>query len=133
MTTNIEVPTVIATTVDLLGGMMIPAMLVMLGVSLAQLGISDLKPAVIVAVARIAIGTVTGLVVIAVLSLTGTEAGTVFLMAAMPAAIVNYVFAERYHPDAQKVAGAVVISTLLTFAVLPAILWLALQIAGAAS
>ena len=130
LATGIKVLPAIATTVELLGGMMIPAMLVMLGASLAQFGIADLKPAMIIALARIAIGTVTGLAVILILSLSGVEAGTVFLMASMPAAIVNYVFAERYHPDAQKVAGAIVVSTLLTFAVLPAILWIALQIAG---
>lgn len=131
LTLDLKVPTVIATTVELLGGMMIPAMLIMLGTSLAQLGISDLKPAMVIALARIIIGVLTGLIVISLLSLTGIEAGTVFLMASMPTAIVNYVFAERYHPDAQKVAGAVVVSTLLTFAILPAILWAALQIANA--
>ncbi len=131
LTTGLKVPTVIATTVELLGGMMIPAMLIMLGASLAQLGISDLKPAIIIALSRIVVGILTGLAVIFLLSLSGTEAGTVFLMAAMPAAIINYVFAERYYPDSQKVAGAVLISTLATFAILPAILWFALQIAVA--
>ena len=48
----------------------------------------------------------------------------------MPTAIVSYVFAERYRPDAQQVAGAIVVSTILTFAVLPVILWASYRIVG---
>ena len=127
---KIKVPVIIATTTDLLGGMMIPAMLILLGTSLARLSISDLRQAIIIAVARLGIGIPTGLAVIGLISLSGIEAGTVFLMASMPTAIVNYVFAERYRPDAQQVAGAIVVSTTLTFAVLPVIIWASYRIAG---
>jgi hypothetical protein len=127
---KIKVPVIIATTTDLLGGMMIPAMLILLGTSLARLSVSDLRQAFIIALARLGIGIPTGLVVIGAISLSGIEAGTVFLLASMPTAIVNYVFAERYRPDAQQVAGAVVVSTTLTFAVLPVIIWTSYWIAG---
>ncbi|MEX3009703.1 AEC family transporter [Hoeflea sp. TYP-13] len=128
--TGIKVPVIAATTTDLLGGMMIPAMLILLGTSLARLSVSDLKPAIVIAIARLGIGLPTSLIVIAALSLTGIEAGTVFLLATMPTAIVNYVFAERYRADARQVAGAVVVSTLLTFIMLPAILWSAYAVSG---
>ena len=128
--TKIKVPVIIATTTELLGGMMIPAMLILLGTSLARLSVSDLRQAIIIAVARLGIGIPTGLAVIGLISLSGIEAGTVFLLASMPTAIVNYVFAERYRPDAQRVAGAVVVSTTLTFAVLPVIIWASYWIAG---
>jgi predicted permease len=130
LVSGIKVPVVVATTTELLGGMMIPAMLILLGTSLARLAVSDLKPAIIIAMARLGIGIPTGFAVIWLLSLTGIQAGTVFLLASMPTAIVNYVFAERYRPDAPQVAGAVVVSTMLTFAVLPVILWATLQISG---
>ncbi len=131
--TGVQVPEVLATTTELFGGMMIPAMMILLGTSLARLTVSDLKPAVVIAIARLAIGLPTALIVIALLSLTGVEAGTVFLLATMPTAIVNYVFAERYRPDARLVAGAVVVSTLLTFLLLPAILVAAYWVAGQVS
>ena len=130
LVTKIKVPVIIATTTELLGGMMIPAMLILLGTSLARLSVSDLRQAIIIAVARLGIGIPTGLAVIGLISLSGIEAGTVFLLASMPTAIVNYVFAERYRPDAQRVAGAVVVSTTLTFAVLPVIIWASYWIAG---
>ncbi|MDA4844445.1 AEC family transporter [Hoeflea poritis] len=128
--TGIEVPVIIASTTELLGGMMIPAMLILLGTSLARLSVSDLKPAITIAIARLCIGLPASLIVIAALSLSGVEAGTVFLLAMMPTAIVNYVFAERYREDSRQVAGAVVVSTLLTFALLPALLWSAYAVSG---
>ena len=128
--TKVKVPVIIATTTQLLGGMMIPAMLILLGTSLARLNVSDLRQAIIIAVARLGIGIPTGLAVIGLISLSGIEAGTVFLLASMPTAIVNYVFAERYRPDSQQVAGAIVVSTILTFAVLPVIIWASYRIAG---
>ena len=130
ISTGIEVPVVILTTTKMLGGMMIPAMLILLGSSLASLSVSDLKPAVVVAIARLAIGLFAGLFVIMILSLEGAVAGSVFLLATMPTAIVTYVFAERYQTDSAQVAGSVLLSTLLTFACLPVLLWMAIEIAG---
>ncbi len=126
--TGVEVPTTLASTTEILGGMMIPAMLIMLGNSLATLRIADLKPAVITAVGRIIIGVISALAVIKLFDLTGEFAGTVFLMATMPSAIVTYVYAQRFRPDAGPIAGAVVVSTLLTFACLPVLLWFALSL-----
>jgi hypothetical protein len=47
----------------------------------------------------------------------------------MPYAIISYVFAERYQRDAKQVAGSVVVSTLLTFLCLPALIWGGLALA----
>ncbi len=129
VSTGIEVPEVILTTTDILGGMMIPAMLIMLGNSLAGLSIADFRPAIIIACARLLIGVLSALIIIRLLSLEGPVAGTVFVMATMPTAIVTYVFAQRYRPDPGKIAGAVVASTLLTFLCLPVLLWGAGQLA----
>jgi malate permease and related proteins len=126
---DVTVPQVILTTTTMLGGMMIPAMLILLGTSLATLSVSDLGPSLGIAFGRLLIGLVSGTVVIALLGLEGLTAGIVFLMAAMPCAIVTYVFAERYQQAPNRVAGAVVMSTLLTFICLPALVWTALWMA----
>lgn len=130
--TNLTVPTVILTTTEMLGGMMIPSMLVLLGASLATLQVSDLRPALFIAFARLGIGIVSALIVIWVFDFEGIRAGTVFLLASMPTAIVNYVYAERYQQNPRQVAGSIVVSTLLTFLCLPALIWAALTIAGLA-
>lgn len=130
--TGIQVPAVILTTTEMLGGMMIPSMLLLLGASLATLQVSDLRPALFIAFTRLGIGIASALIVIWVLDFEGLIAGTVFLLAVMPTAIVNFVYAERYQQAPRRVAGSIVVSTLLTFLCLPAILWAALAIAGPA-
>ena len=52
--------------------------------------------------------------------------GVMIIQAAMPVAAFSYLFAARYqrHPD--DVAGAIVISTLISFVSLPFLLSLAL-------
>jgi predicted permease len=127
---DIQVPQFILSTTEILGGMMIPAMLILLGNSLAVLKISDLGPALIVAVARLVIGVIAALIAIWILGLTGVAAGTVFFMTTMPTAVVNYIYAQRFRPDSEKVAGAVLMSTLLSFACLPALLWAAVAISN---
>jgi len=117
--TGIEVPTVVAKTTDILGGMMVPAMLLLLGSSLATLKVSDLKPAIAVAASRLIIGLVSGATIIFAFDLSGLSAITVFMMSAMPVTVVSYVFAVKYRPDPQQVAGGVVLSTVLAFITLP--------------
>lgn len=126
---DLSVPQLILTTTQMLGGMMIPAMLILLGTSLATLKVADLKPAFAVAGGRLLIGIIAGSAVCFGLGLTGIAAGVVFLMATMPSAIVTYVFAERFDQTPAQVAGAVVMSTMLTFCVLPALVWGALWVA----
>lgn len=130
---NLPVPQVILKTTEMLGGMMIPAMLILLGSSLASLKVSDLRQSFVIAVGRLLIGICAGVAAIYLLGLTGATAGIVFLMATMPTAIVTYVFAERYQQSPNRVAGAVVMSTLLTFCFLPALVWTALWIAEPAT
>lgn len=128
--TGLAVPKILLSTTEILGGMMIPAMLMLLGVSLATLEVSDLRPALMVAIGRLVLGLVSACLVIWVLDLRGVTAGTVFLLATMPTAIVSYVFAERYQHNARQVAGTVVVSTLLTLICLPGLVWLALAISN---
>lgn len=128
--TGVTVPQVITSTAEMLGGMMIPAMLILLGCSLATLEVSDLKPALGVAIGRLSLGLISGFAVINILGLEGAAAGTVFLLAAMPVAVVNYIYAEHFSERPAQVAGGIVVSTMVTFACLPAIIWIALRMAG---
>jgi predicted permease len=48
--------------------------------------------------------------------------GVLLLQAAMPAAVINYVFAVRYETDPETVAGIVMQSTLMSIIVLPLLL-----------
>jgi predicted permease len=125
---SIEVPQIIMSTTQMLGAMMVPAMLMVLGASLATFKVANLKPALGIGVARLALGLISGVLVIWLLDLDGIAAGTVFLLATMPTAIVNHIYAQQYGAHGVAVSGAIAVSTLLTLLCLPGLIWIALRI-----
>ena len=127
--TDLPVPSMVANTTKTLGDMVVPLMLLLLGASIARLGFSDIKETLKLAVLRLVIGLGAGIITIFVLGTSGVASGTIFLMAAMPSALVTYVLAARYDRHPQIVAGLVVASTLLTLLVLPLLIILAAKIA----
>lgn len=120
--TGTQIPTWLLNTTHLLGDVSIPMMLITLGVSLASFNISSLRSSAIIAVLRLTIGFGTGVILAAILGLEGMEKGIVILMCSMPPAVFNYLFAEKYGKHAQEVAGAVVLSTAISFVTLPFLL-----------
>ncbi|MCZ6617882.1 MAG: AEC family transporter [Gammaproteobacteria bacterium] len=127
---DLAVPEWIASTTRILGGLVIPAMLLRLGTALARLHLVDLRQNLVVALARLGFGLASGLFVIWLFGLTGTMAGVVFLQAAMPVAVFNFIFAERYGRNPEKVAAVILLSTLISFATLPLLVGFALQLAS---
>ena len=120
---ELKAPDVIINTTQLLGGMTIPMMLITLGVSLAKLKVSSLGRSVGLSIFRLALGFFVGWLVAEALGFTGLERGVLILQSAMPVAVFNYLFAQRYNNQPEEVAGMVVLSTALSFATLPALLW----------
>jgi predicted permease len=110
-------------TTQLLGGFTIPLMLIAMGVSLARFRITSAGRSVLIAALRLGMGFVVGVGVAELFGLTGVMRGVTILQSAMPVAVFSYLFAVRYNRSPEEVAGTVVISTLLSFASLPALLW----------
>ena len=117
-----ETPRVITRTLDLVGQMAIPLMLITLGVAVARLtpgrvgqaaGLSLVKLALCVGLAW-AVGRWFGLEPVAF--------GVLVLQIGTPVAVTSYLLAEKYGADAQSVAGLVVISTLMSVLALPLLL-----------
>ncbi|GAB5375651.1 MAG: AEC family transporter [Acuticoccus sp.] len=123
-------PRVIAGSTHILGGMTVPVMLVLLGGALARLRVGDVWMSLSLALVRLVIGVATGALVIILFGLHGVEAAALFLLSSMPAALVTYVFAERYQQSPERVAGLVVSSTVFTFALLPGLVMVAMRIAA---
>lgn len=128
--TKLPIPTVVADTAALLGGIMIPIMLILLGGALSRLKVKDIKTSVLLAVARLGVGVVTGLTVVFAFGLSGVEAGAIFLLCAMPSALITYVIAQHHGRSPERVAGLVVSSTVLNFACLPVLISAALSLAS---
>lgn len=126
---NIQIPIWIAKTTEIISGLVIPALLMVLGYSLAEFKISDIKLALYLSGVRLVTGIIVGSVVITVLGLNGIEAGVVFLLSVMPIAIFNFVFAQHFNRSPEKVAGVIMMSTLLMFLLLPGFVWIAIQLA----
>ena len=124
--TGIPVPGWIANTADLLGGLTIPLMLIALGVSLARLRIGSFRRSVALSLVRLVGGCALGYGIGWALGLSTAVRGVLAIQSAMPVAVFNYLFAQLYRREPAEVAGMIVISTVLSFATLPALLLLVL-------
>jgi len=123
--TGVGVPRWLARSTDLVAGLTIPLMQISLGVSLARLRVADLRRSFALSVLRLGMGTAVGVALAWAFGFEGTARGVLILDCAMPAAVFNYMMAERYARDAEQVASIVVVSTLLAFALLPLLVaWL---------
>jgi hypothetical protein len=116
------VPAWIWNSTEILGGFAIPLMLVTLGASLAELRVARIGRSVLLSLCRLGIGLGVGLALASILDLSGVARGVLILQCAMPAAVFNYLFAQRYARAPEEVASIVVVSTLLAFAGLPFLL-----------
>ena len=116
---DFQMPKWFNSTTSILAGLTIPAMLIMLGTSLANLNIASLKETLTMSFLRILLGLGLGLLVIEMSSLSGIMAGIVLLQSAMPSAVFNYVFADRFNRESDKVAAVILQSTLISALSLP--------------
>ncbi len=123
--TGTPLPAFLANTVELLGGITIPLMLLALGAALANLRPGGLGRAAGLSAFKLAVGLGAGLLVVWALGLTGTIRGVVLIEATMPVAVFNYLFAQRYDNRPEEVAGMVLSSSLMALVLLPGLLWLA--------
>ena len=121
---EVRLPQWIFNTADLLGGMVIPAQLVALGVSLLELRTGGaLARSAALGLFRLATGVVVGIAVAALFGLQGTARAVVVIQSAMPVAVSSYLFAQRFNRKPEEVAGMIVVSTAVSFATMPILLW----------
>ena len=125
--TQWKLPLWISNTIGILGDMSIPLMLISLGVSLARLQVKSLSRALLYSLLRLGIGFSVGCLLVSLFALDGLVRGVVLIQFSMPAAVFNYLLADRYGQSPQEVAGFVIISTLLSFLSLPLLLWFVYQ------
>lgn len=120
--TNYSLPEWANNTVAMMGGITIPLMLVTLGVSLAQLTISNFPRALFFSCIRLFGGFTLGLLVVYLYRIEGVMRGVVLIQASMPVAVFNYLLAVRYKQSPAETASMVIVSTLMGFLLLPALL-----------
>lgn len=123
---DLQLPRWVANTVDLLGSMSIPMMLLTLGVSLASIRLKQVGKGMALGGFRILCGAAVGWGIALALNLPPLAQGVLVLQSAMPVAVFNYLFAVKANRSPETVASLVICSTLLSFLLIPLLLiwWL---------
>ncbi len=118
-----QTPRWLTNSLSLAGQLAIPLMLFTLGVAVARLTPRGVGRAVLLSLAKLAIGIGAGVAAGWVFGLDPVAFAVIVLQMATPVAVTSYLLAERYRADAEAVAGYVVISTLISVLALPVLLY----------
>ena len=117
-----ETPTFLTNTLSLIGQLAIPLMLITLGVAVARLVPANFGQAFWLSALKAVLCTAVAAAAGVWFELSPVPFAVLVLQIATPVAVTSYLLAEKYGADADAVAGLVVVSTLLSVLVLPAIL-----------
>ncbi|MDM8560469.1 AEC family transporter [Candidatus Parabeggiatoa sp. HSG14] len=124
--TQINIPVVLFKPIEMLGACAIPMMLLSLGVRLSDIDLTYWKIGLLGAISRPLLGILMFLLVHPWLTLTPLQSSGLLVFAVLPPAIVNYLIAEKYQQEPQKVASIVMLGNLMSFISLPIALAFAL-------
>ena len=115
-----DLPEVIERPLEILGGAVLPLVLIYAGLVIEWDGVRRAWREVgLVTVGRFVIAPAVGLAVALALGLDGDVLRTVVLMTAMPTAMMSLVIGGWFKLRTDVIAGAVVVTTLLATVVLP--------------
>ena len=117
--TDLRPPDALLSGLKLLGDALLPMMLFALGVRLTSLTRAGLALGLLGALARPLIGLAIGIPLAWALGLEGAARGQLLLFAALPPAVMQYMLAERYHQEPDKVAAMIMLGNALAVAFVP--------------
>jgi predicted permease len=122
---KLELPLWLQTSCVMIGNVLVPMMLLSLGARLAGSQVSDvwigIRSSVFIALVRLAAAFLT----LWFIPLQGLERGALILFACLPAAVFNFMLADKFQVEPNKVASTVIIGHLMSLIFLPIGIWLA--------
>lgn len=121
-TLDIQLPPIAAQTLQLLGQIVIPIMLITLGVSLAGMRASQLPSTLRWSAIRTLVALTIGVAVAELLGLTGVARGVLIIETVVPVAVFNYLLAIRHGRDSSEVSGMILVTHLMAIVYLPVVL-----------
>jgi predicted permease len=121
-----QTPTFLTNTLELIGQMAIPLMLITLGVAVARLKPGGIWKATILSLVKLAVCTGIAWATGVWFGLDKVAFGVLVLQCATPVAVTSYMLAEKFNADSDAVAGLVVVSTLISVGAIPLLLGLLL-------
>jgi len=124
---GLSVPEFVDTPINMLGQVAIPLMLFSLGVRLTKVSLNDNVIGTVMAIFCPVVGISLALLIVRVLPLSELHANILILFGVLPPAIINFMLAEQYGTDPEKVASMVIIGNLLSIITIPIALLLVLS------
>jgi predicted permease len=122
---QLTLPRWVETSCTMIGSVLVPMMLISLGVRLASSQVADAwvgaRSGVLILIIRIA----AALLALWLIPLQGLERGALILFACLPPAVFNYMLADKFQVEPNKVASTVIVGHLMSLAFLPLGIWLA--------
>jgi len=122
---QLTLPQWVETSCTMIGSVLVPMMLMSLGVRLASSQVADAwvgaRSGVLILIIRIA----AALLALWLIPLQGIERGALILFACLPPAVFNYMLADKFQVEPNKVASTVIVGHLMSLAFLPLGIWLA--------
>ena len=123
---NISIPSAVMVPIDMLGKVAIPIMLFSLGVRLTRVNLSDSSTGIVMAALCPILGVGLALLICSVLPLSPLHQNILILFGVLPPAVVNFMLAEQYDRDPDKVASMVFIGNLFSVITIPFALYMVL-------
>lgn len=117
--TDLRPPEVLLSGMKLLGDALLPMMLFALGVRLTALTRAGLAMGFLGAFARPLIGLAIGIPLAWALGLEGAARGQLLLFAALPPAVIQFMLAERYQQEPDKVGAMIMLGNALAVLFVP--------------
>jgi predicted permease len=117
--TGVRPPDMLFNGMKMLGDAMVPLMLFALGVRLTQLRRSDVPRGLLGAFARPLIGLLVAIPLAWALGLEGMARAQLILFGALPPAVMQYLLAERYEQEPEKVAAMILLGNALAVLFVP--------------
>ncbi|WP_066259367.1 AEC family transporter [Hydrogenophaga flava] len=117
--TDLRPPDVLMSGLKLLGDALLPMMLFALGVRLTSLTRAGLALGLLGALARPLLGLAIAIPLAWALGLEGAARGQLLLFAALPPAVMQFMLAERYHQEPDKVAAMIMLGNALAVVFVP--------------
>ena len=119
-----EVPLAIDRALELMANAAIPIALLLLGIQLSRIPVKIGRYELIATALRLIVSPLSAYGIGQLLQLEGLDLAVLVMQASMPVAVNTLIWVTEFGGDTARVAKTIVLSTVLSFATLPTILWL---------
>jgi malate permease and related proteins len=119
---HVRVPDLVLQPLTVIGSMVIPLTLLVLGHRLSSVKITDMAATGVASAIRVGGGLAMGLLAVTILGISGVPRSVVILDSAMPSAANTSILAMKYGNEAELVASVVFVTTVASLLIIPVLL-----------